>query len=178
MKQLVAMAFLFHFSLVSQAQLDTNKFIPSKWPYFGQNIPAYIGVIIGYEGFKSSYFETGINYNLAPLTVYPSSGAFAGIQFLYRKNFIHNIQAFEIDIGIYSPVSLGVNFNYNFDGTNTTRGFKPFIGTSIYRLQIIYGYNIFSDKRNKIVPLNHSTLTVRYEIPVIRLNYFKKKPSI
>lgn len=163
---------------ISQARdADTTVYstdsVEYKYPYYGHWIPPYIGIIGGYEGFKSNYWEAGLVFNIVPSRVTPKTGAIIGGVVSYKKNFSNSIQAFEAEVGFYSFLSLGVNFNYTFTTIHNTFGVKPFIGISIYHLQFLWGYNLFSDKKNEIQDLRHSTFKIRYSIPLFRLNQEK-----
>lgn len=165
----------FSFTAIGQSRdADTTSrsvdSIEYRYPYFGHHIPPYFGVIGGYEGFKSSYWEAGLIFNIAPVWISSKTGGIVGGTISYKRNFQNNIQAFESEIGFYSPVSLGLNFNYTFTENHNTFGCKPFIGISVYHLQFLWGYNFFSAKKNEIQDLRHSTFKIRYSLPLLRMD--------
>ena len=73
-------------------------------------------------------------------------------------------------MGIYSPITFGIGINSNFDGQkNHILGFKVFGGVTFYHTSIIYEYNMFKNKNNTNLDLNHHALKLRVTVPVFKL---------
>lgn len=171
--------------MYSFSQVNVSEYIPRvvdgspktllkyKWPYI-HHIPPSIGLVIGYEGFKTNYYQIGLAANF--LRDYNMEiGGMAGGQLLYKRDFRDQIQSFEAEIGWYTFMNIGLNFNYHVSGDNSTFGVKPFIGFSAFNLQLNWGYNIYSNKKNEIAGLGHSNWELKYVIPIIP---FKGKEPI
>ena len=153
---------------------DSLKFWPDssviyKWPYFVNHHPPYVGLIGGYEGFNSNYWEVGLVFNIGHGYSSAKTGAISGMAMSYKQHFTQKTKAIEAEFGIYYLLSFGINFNFHFNSVDQTLGFKPFIGTSFYHFQFLWGYNFFS-KSNAIDNLTHSTFKLRYSIPLLRLD--------
>lgn len=163
--------------VMSFSQVVINKYVPKvvdgpprrelkyKWPYF-DHIPPFIGVIVGYEGFKSNYYEVGLAANfLRDRRI--TSGGMAGGQLIYKRHFRENIQSYEAEIGWYRLISIGINANYHVGEDRSTFAVKPFIGLCLYNFQVSWGYNFYSNKNNEISSLRHSNFQMKYVIPII-----------
>ncbi|MCF8370057.1 MAG: hypothetical protein K9H64_00445 [Bacteroidales bacterium] len=146
-----------------------------KYPFYGPHVPPYIALQIGYDGFNSSFLEAGLAFNIGHICVSSSTGAIVGGSTSYKRHFSNNIEGIETEIGFYSVVSMGVNINYTYTEKFSTIGVKPFIGVSLYHFQLLWGYNFFSDKKNGIENLPHSSFKLRYTIPLINIDKEKKK---
>ncbi len=140
-----------------------------QYPYFGPSIPPYLAITGGYEGFKSDYWAIGIACNAAGSYISPPIGGYIGPTLLYKSDFSRQIQSVELELGMYSFVCMGLNFNYHFTQEYNTKGFKPFIGIGAFHAQFIWGYNFFSNRNNQIAGLRHSTIQFRYTIPIARI---------
>lgn len=138
--------------------------ISYKWPHYNY-VPKYVGLVIGYEGVRSSFYQMGLVLNLVEMEEMP--GGMVGGQLLYKRHFNENIQSYSAEIGVYQVICGGINFNYHVQGDRSTFGVKPFIGLSIYHVQLMYGYNIYSNKNNEITPLKHASFELRYVIPIV-----------
>jgi len=164
-------------SLNTRSNVDTSKYIyqEPKYPYFGPNIPPYIAIVGGIDGIRTSFWELGLTFNVLTTEMHPNTGAILGGAFSYKKHFSKNIQATELELGFYSFLSMGLNFNYSYSGLDKTFGVKPFLGICLYHFQILWGYNFYA--KTSISELNHSTIKFRYSIPIIRLNKKRKKST-
>lgn len=144
----------------------------AKWPYFGQNIPPFIGVQVGVEGFPVKRLTVGITHNLFMLTVYGDGAttARAGYSLFYKKHFDANYPwSVEGEIGIWGIMAMGVNVNYNRIPEGSITGIKPFVGLSFFHLDFMYGYNFFNRKKDINDLLKHHVFTMRLNIPLIKL---------
>jgi hypothetical protein len=178
MKQFLILC-LFILPFGAQAQININKYNPRvvdgparelvkyRWPYF-EHVPSYIGIVGGYQGFKSSSYTLGVALNFMKIEEM-GSGGMAGGQLLHKRHFREDLQSYEAEVGFYSIVCLGVNANYNVSGENATFGVRPFLGVSLFNLQVSWGFNFYS-KLNKIDALRHSNWEIKYVLPIIRLN--------
>ena len=172
-----------------------------KWPYYGYNVPRYLAAVVGYEGISYGTIELGLAGNISDTYLARKTGSMIGASILFRYNHPVNpdsvsINVFDtisgnpvplywtpdtsfwgvaIEIGNYSLISYGIGYNFNTDGTTVTHGVRPFVGTTLYNLQILYGYNIFSKKKNRIGRLLNSRIMVRYAIPLPRKKYKKRE---
>jgi hypothetical protein len=163
--------------IVDRPTIGYNNFRREyRWPYF-YDVPLHFGLLGGYEGFKSHYWTAGGVFNLVELTG-TGTGGYVGTTFLYKQHFSEGIKSYEAEIGMYAMICMGLNFNYRTQGEEyATFGVRPFIGLALFNFQLIWGYNIYSDKRNSIVPLRHGSWELRYVIPLIKLSKGSPQPS-
>lgn len=158
---------------VAQIPGDTmaSDTIAFHYPYLGPRIPPWMGLTIGYEGYQTNCWEAGLIFHLADY--YDESGHRRGVitggALTYKQSFSNRLKTVELEAGVYAPFSIGVGFNENFYGPSRIFGFRPFVGTSWFHLQILAGYNFYSKRSVDIADLDHFTIKVRYAIPVRRL---------
>ena len=145
---------------------DTTEYI-RKYPYF-KDTPPLLGLILGYDFTRTNQFEFGFMLNLSESDG-TRTGVMIGPSLTYKRNFESNINSIDLDIGVYSPLVLGFGINSNFNETDHLLGFRPFIGTSFYHMQITYGYNFFRNKKNENLKLNHHSVQFKLVIPLTRL---------
>jgi len=146
--------------------------IQYKWPH-NHNVPKFVGLVVGYQGVRSSFYQMGLAVNFVEMLSLP--GGMLGGQLLYKRHFSENIQSYSAEIGFYQIICGGINFNYHVQEERGTFGVKPFIGLSIYHIQLMFGYNVFRDKKNTITPLTHGSLELRYVIPIISFGKDKEQ---
>jgi len=151
-----------HYHLVN----DTINCI-QKYPYF-KVTPPLLGFIIGYDFLQTKQVEFGFILNFGGNYGF-KRGVMSGPSVTYKKNLYSNINSIDLDIGIYSPIVLGLGINSNFNTTDHLLGFRPFIGTSFYHMQLTYGYNFFRNSKNEVLDINHHTVQFKLAIPVKRL---------
>jgi hypothetical protein len=169
-----------------------------KWPYYGHNVPRYLAAVVGFEGVAYGSVELGLAGNISDTYLARKTGSMIGGSILFRYNLPINpdsvgVNYLDVDsnlatmywvpdtayygialeVGNYSLISFGLGYTFNTDGTNVTHGFRPFIGTTLYNFQVLYGYNFYSRKKNKIGRLRNSRLIIRYGIPLPRKKYKK-----
>lgn len=171
-------------SLMSSAQtFDPIKYVPSfdgypikqvrvtnKWPYFNQT-PRYIGAVLGFEGFRSNFVEGGLAFNFVEFEDVP--GGMIGGNLLYKRNVSERIQSYEAEVGFYTILCGGINFNWNQFDNSGLLGVKPFIGVSIFNIHVMYGYNIFQNSKNTNSQLWHNSFTIRYVMPIVTFGKVK-----
>lgn len=146
--------------------------IEYKWPH-NHNVPKFVGLVVGYQGFRSSFYQMGLAVNFVEMLSLP--GGMLGGQILYKRHFSENIQSYSAEIGFYQIICGGINLNYHVQEERGTFGVKPFIGLSMYHIQFLFGYNVYSDKKNTITPLMHGSLELRYVIPIISFGKDKEQ---
>lgn len=149
-----------------------QKKIEYKWPHH-YNVPKFIGLVVGYQGVRSSFYQMGLALNFVEMHSVP--GGMLGGQLLYKRHFSENIQSYSAEIGFYQIICGGLNFNYHTQEAHGTFGVKPFIGLSIYHIQLMFGYNVYSNKNNEIAPLTHASIELRYVIPLVSYGKVKDK---
>lgn len=135
-----------------------------KYPYAKRNTPQFFGLVAGYNVLKAKEIEAGLvmNFFEGPNVF----GMTAGYQLLYRRSLEYDRNAVDLDMGIYGLVSMGIGVNYNFSRDVSAVGFKPFIGTSIYHFQLLYGYNFLRKEKKEWFQLSSHSLSLRYLIPL------------
>ncbi len=164
-------SYLFLIFYLSCFFLSNAQTTTSKWPYYGDKIPSYIGVCGGYEGLKTNNFEVGIVSNIKNIAVTPAVGGMVGGSLFYKKNMsFNNVYSYEVEFGMYSGLVLGLNYNYNVTSVNKIHGFKPFVGLAFYNVQLFYGYSFYNSKDDAKNELRHNRITLRYVLPVIKLS--------
>jgi len=146
---------------------DTIAF---HYPYYGKRVPPFLGIVAGYEGYRNNCWEAGIALNMID-TYNPerSNGAIVGFIFTYKQSLENDLKTAEAEAGLYSPFSIGAGFSESFYMGTRTFGFRPFVGTSWYHLQVMLGYNFYSKNRNELAELDNLTVKVRYVLPVVRI---------
>jgi hypothetical protein len=173
-KKLALIISLF-FSSLCAAQSDTVvqdtawmdfDTIPFKWPYYGPYIPPWYGVVAGYEGWNLHCWEVGVAFHLANFHSDNKKGQITGGMLTYKQSFTGRLKTVELEAGFYTPFTIGVGLNENFYEGTATFGFRPFIGTSLWHIQLIAGYNFYSKRQTNISDLDHFTLKFRYVLPV------------
>ena len=157
-----------------QEQKVVYDTIPFHYPYYGKRVPPFLGIVAGYEGYRNNCWEAGLALNMID-TYSPNraNGAIVGFIFTYKQSLENDLKTAEAEVGVYSPFSIGVGFNENFYRGTRTFGFRPFVGTSWYHLQVMAGYNFYSKNRNDLAELDNLTIKIRYILPVARI--FKKR---
>jgi hypothetical protein len=144
---------------------------PIKYPYFKNETPPLIGLLLGYNFIQSRELILGVMWNTS-INNGLKTGMMSGPSLNYAYNLDNKIHRFDLDLGLYSPISAGIGANYTFSGSQRIFGFKPFIGTTFYHVQLLYGYNFFGKKNNDIMQIAHHHLQLRAVIPLRRLiNY-------
>ena len=135
-----------------------------KYPYVKGYAPSFVGLIAGYSFLKTKEVEIGVSYNfMEGLTDF---GMTAGYQLLYRRSIERSQNAVDLEMGMYGVISMGIGMNYNFSNDGSAFGFKPFVGTSIYHFQFLYGYNFLRKKKQEWYQLSRHSLSIRYLIPL------------
>jgi hypothetical protein len=135
-----------------------------KYPYIKNYTPAFLGLVAGYNFLKAQEVEAGLTFNFVETTT--SFGMTGGYQLLYRRSLERELNGIDFEMGIYGLVSMGMGVNYNFSNDVSAFGFKPFIGTSIYHFQLLYGYNFLRKKKQEWYQLSRHSLSIRYVIPL------------
>lgn len=136
-----------------------------KYPYIKNYTPAFLGLVVGYNFLKAQEIEAGLTYNFAETTT--NFGMTAGYQLMYRRSLEREMNAVDLEMGVFGLISLGMGVNYNFARNNVSAfGFKPFVGTSIYHFQLLYGYNIIRKQKQEWYQLSRHSLSIRYVIPL------------
>lgn len=144
--------------------------VPFHYPYFGPRVPPWMGVTIGYEGYQTNCWEIGLVFHLPEFYSEDyARGPVIGGLLTYKQSFSNRLKTVELEVGAYTPFSIGFGFNENFYEGTQTFGFRPFIGTSWYHLQVLAGYNFYSKRQVDLAELDHFTVKIRYAIPVRRL---------
>lgn len=149
-------------------EFDTDT-IAFHYPYFGTRIPPFFGIVGGYEGFNNPCWEAGVIFHMADYNSDNAWGSVVGFAATFKKSLKNDLKTIEAEAGIYTPLSIGVGLNANFYQGTRTIGFRPFLGTSWYHLQILAGYNFFSKRQNDLAEIDHFALKIRYVIPVARI---------
>lgn len=167
MKMRVIIIFVFAWSSVISQNDSIRNY---KWPYYGHDIPPYIGVLVGYEGLKTNNIQGGLAFNFVGSTIDPAIGGMIGGCLLYKQKLNKpSVYSFEAEAGMYGGVVAGINYNYNQTSVKVIHGIKPFVGMTFYNIQIFYGYSFYDSKEDIYAELRHNRITVRYIVPVIKL---------
>jgi len=148
-----------------------------KYPYAKNYTPAFLGLVIGYNVLKGREVEAGLVYNFVENTT--DFGMTAGYQLIYKRSLERELNAVDLELGVYGLVSGGIDVNYNFSSNVSAFGFKPFIGTSIYHFQILYGYNFIRKQKQEWYNLPQHSLSIRYVLPLKanKQTYFYLPPA-
>ncbi|MDG1330841.1 MAG: hypothetical protein P8P74_00815 [Crocinitomicaceae bacterium] len=148
-----------------------------KYPYAKNYSPSFLGLIVGYNFLKAQEVQLGLTYNFAETTT--DFGMTSGYQLIYRRSLERELNAVDLEIGVYGLISLGMGVNYNFSNDVSAFGFKPFIGTSIYHFQLLYGYNFIRKKKQEWYQLPKHSLSIRYVLPLKanKQTYFYLPPA-
>ena len=135
-----------------------------KYPYAKGYSPSFLGLIGGYNFLKPQEIEIGLAYSFNEgITDF---GMTSGYQLIYKRSLEREQNAVDLEMGIYGLVSMGIGVNYSFSNDVSAFGFKPFIGTSIYHVQLLYGYNFIRKKKQQWYQLSRHSLSIRYVIPL------------
>jgi len=135
-----------------------------KYPYVKGYAPSFVGLVAGYNFLKAQEIEVGLAINYYEgLTHY---GMTSGYQLIYKRSLEREQNAIDLELGVYGILSMGIGVNYNFSNDGSAFGFKPFIGTSIYHFQLLYGYNFLSKKKQQWYELPRHSLSIRYVLPL------------
>lgn len=152
---------------VSTLPLQTEMLYYYKYPYF-ENTPPLVGLTAGYNFLRNNQIEVGIMVNLDYNRL--RTGGMAGFHLSYARPLSKNLNTIGLDMGVYSPLTLGIGINSNFDNQkNHILGFKVFGGVTFYHTSLIYEYNMFKNSKNTILDLNHHALKLRVTIPLFRI---------
>lgn len=144
---------------------EKDSLHPLKYPYIKNYTPPLLALQLGYDFFQTNQIELGALINFSD-NYDIKTGSFIGPSLSYKRILDTKTNTIGLGFGFYLPLSLGFDFNYNFNESNHVFGFKPFIGTMLYNIQLLYGYNLFKNKNNNSLNLNHHSLTVRIAIPI------------
>jgi hypothetical protein len=155
----------FYLALIFIAAFFSKVKAQSSWGN-STHLNANIGIVAGYSGFGPHMLEAGIGFQpwdvRAEYVGYPFDGFLA----LYEFSPTRNLYGTSLNFWYLSgPVSCGLGVNRYSDYTNETYGIKPMIGVSIFRIGIMYGFNFFLNK-NEITNFSHSSLTIKYYLPI------------
>lgn len=158
-------------SIVLNSKKST-PFMKTQDDQYSKTEKANFGVVAGYSGFKNSFIEIGIGYQpwevKGNFVFYPFAGFLALYEFdPTRKLYGTSLNAWYL-AGLFSG---GLNVNRYSDYSNDTYGIKPMVGISVFRIGIMYGYNLFLNT-NSISNLDHHCFTIKYYYPI-----WKKKES-
>lgn len=137
------------------------------YPYWKGLVPPFVGIVTGLEGFKNYGYELGIAMNLGYLEE-GTYGGLVGAILSFKNRFDKSYYSICAELGIYAPISLGLGYSYNSNGFDHTNSFRLFTGITIFHLQMLYGYNFYSNSMNQIPELFHHSFTLRYVLPVLR----------
>lgn len=160
-----------------------------KWPYYGPNIPPYLGFIAGYEGVAYGSAVAGIAFNISDSYVPRRTGAMLGGAVMFRYNIPVSFDTTGLDpntnwdpywglraeIGNYSTVSYAIGYDFFSVGGKTTHGVTPMFGTSFYNVQLLLSYTFYNRNNNQIGRLRGGRINLRYVIPLPRKNYSPKE---
>jgi len=135
-----------------------------KYPFAKGYTPAFFGLVVGYNVLKAQEVEAGFAMNF--FEGLNDFGMTGGYQLLYKRSLERDRNAVDLEMGVYGLVSMGIGVNYNFSRDVSAVGFKPFIGTSIYHFQLLYGYNFLRKQKKEWYQLSSHSLSIRYVIPL------------
>lgn len=153
----------YYYEYSNTKDYDENDY-KRRYPYIKGYAPPFLGLIAGYGFLKPQEVELGLAFNLSSgLVKYGMTG---GYQLLYRRAIEREQNAVDLELGVYGIVAMGIGVNYNFSTDGSAFGFKPFIGTSIYHFQLLYGYNFIRKQKRDWYDLPKHSLTLRYVIPL------------
>lgn len=135
-----------------------------KYPYAKGYSPFFLGFVGGYNFLKAQEIEAGLALNYYEgLTRF---GMTTGYQLIYKRSLEREQNAIDLELGVYGVITAGFGVNYNFSNDVSAFGFKPFVGTSIYHFQLIYGFNFLRKKKQEWYQLPRHSLSIRYVIPL------------
>lgn len=138
---------------------------PERYPYFKNVSPPLLGLLIGYNIYENHQIEFGLIKSVG-IDGGPPTGILIGSSITYGYNLDKQLHNVAVEWGFYSVVSAGLGLNYNFNTNSQLLGFRPFIGTSIYHIQLLYGYNLFRNSKNSELDLSHHSLEIQVAIPI------------
>ena len=155
---------------------DTSDY-KQKYPYIRNYSPSFLGMIAGFNVLKGQEIELGLAYNFGEYQT--DFGMTGGYQLLYKRSLERQTNSVDLELGVYGLVAMGIGVNYNFSETVSSFGFKPFIGTSIYHFQLLYGYNFLRKKKQVWYDLPQHSLSIRYVLPIKarKQTYFYLPPA-
>ncbi|MFK7784556.1 MAG: hypothetical protein AB8B56_05565 [Crocinitomicaceae bacterium] len=155
----------YYYSLPSDYHYSYNaEDYKRKYPYAKNYSPAFLGLVLGYNVLKGREVEAGLAYNFVESTT--DFGMTSGYQVIYKRSLERALNAVDVELGVYGLISGGIDVNYNFSSNVSAFGFKPFIGTSIYHFQVLYGYNFIRKKKQEWYNLPQHSLSIRYVLPL------------
>ena len=150
--------------------IDPDDTIKAHWPYIKNKTPQLVGALVGYNFLQNHEMEIGTILNITE-SIGTTTGMMMGPSLLYRRSIDRNLNAVDFNLGFYWVLSCGLGVNYNFDDKkNHLTGVRPFIGITLYHIQLLYGYNFYNGKNNDMLKLKHAALTLRLAIPIARLD--------
>lgn len=161
-----------------QAQMDYDRYTPPvdydyeynpdqykpKYPYAKNYTPAFLGLVVGANVLNPQQVELGLAYNFVDFRT--TFGMTGGYQMVYKRSLVRDLNAVDVELGIYGLVSLGLGVNYSFSNEISAVGFKPIIGTSMYHFQLLYGYNVVRKEKRDWYDLSRHSLSIRYVLPL------------
>lgn len=160
-----------------------------KYPYLGENIPPYIGVVLGGEGIAYPSILAGLTFNIADSYVPRKTGGIIGGSLIFKYNIPQSVDTtgfdlpntnwdpywgIQAEIGNYSLVTYGAGYSYFHVGDKGTHAFTPFLGSSFYNVQVLISYSFFNRDKNEIGKLRNGRVGIRYVVPIPRKKYMKK----
>ena len=162
-----------------------------KWPYYGENIPPYLGLIVGYEGVAWGSLVGGLAFNISDSYVPRKTGAMLGGAVMFRYNIPVSIDTtgtaaapedywdpywgLRAEIGNYSTFTYALGYDLFAGGGEMTHGVTPMFGTSFYNVQVMLSYTFYSRDKNEIGRLRGGRINLRYVLPLPRKNYAPKE---
>lgn len=162
-----------------------------KWPYYGENIPPYLGLIVGYEGVAWGSLVGGLAFNISDSYVPRKTGAMLGGAVMFRYNIPVSIDTtgtaaapedfwdpywgLRAEIGNYSTFTYALGYDLFAGGGEMTHGVTPMFGTSFYNVQVMLSYTFYSRDKNEIGRLRGARFNLRYVLPLPRKNYAPKE---
>ena len=155
----------------------SEKNYKRNYPYAKGYSPFFLGFVGGYNFLKAREIEAGLALNFYEgLTDF---GMTTGYQLIYKRSLEREQNAIDLELGVYGVISMGIGVNYTFSNDVSAFGFKPFIGTSIYHFQLLYGYNCIRKKKQEWYQLSRHSLSIRYVIPLKANNdtYYDLPPA-
>lgn len=135
-----------------------------KYPYVKGYSPSFVGLVAGYNFLRGQEIEVGLALN--SYEGHTKYGMTSGLQLIYKRALEREQNAIDLELGVYGVVSMGIGMNYNFSNDGSAFGFKPFVGTSIYHFQLLYGYNFLRKKKQQWYQLASHSLSIRYVLPL------------
>lgn len=160
-----------------------------KWPYYGENIPPYVGFILGYEGVAYGSLVGGIAFNAAEAYVPRKTGAMLGGAIMFRYNLPVEIEeeiksssidywgpywGLRAELGNYSTFTYALGLDLFVGAGEMTPAVTPMFGTSFYNFQLLLSYAFYSKNTNQIGRLRGGRINLRYVLPLPRKDYAPK----